>query len=55
MRVATVLFSTAHPLRILANHRKKERIELAGQEPDGLLSVNGEDVGKEALQGFGVR
>jgi hypothetical protein len=43
------------PLRIRANLLKEDRQELAGQEPDGLLAINGEDVGRELLADFGAR
>ncbi|MBI4625749.1 MAG: hypothetical protein HY736_21330 [Verrucomicrobia bacterium] len=39
-------------LRIEADVRRGERREIAGGEPDTLLSVNGRDVGRAVLAEF---
>jgi len=47
--------ATDNRLRIVARLDAQDRRELAGQEPDGLLAVNGYDVGHEILEEFGAR
>jgi len=41
-------------LRIIARLEDEDRRQLAGQEPDGLLAVNGYDLGLEMLEEFGA-
>lgn len=43
-----------NPLRIVARLKTQDRRQLAGQEPDGLLAVNGYDLGLEMLEEFGA-
>ncbi|MBI5771507.1 MAG: hypothetical protein HZA93_27285 [Verrucomicrobia bacterium] len=45
----------AGPLRIEADFATRERRVLAGGEPEGLLGVNGRDIGRELLAEFGGR
>jgi len=47
--------ATDNRLRIIARLDAQDRRELAGQEPDGLLAVNGYDLGQEMLEEFGAR
>jgi hypothetical protein len=46
---------TESHLGIVARLEAEDRRELAGQEPDGLLAVNGYDAGQEILEEFGAR
>jgi len=47
--------AAAAPLSIQADLATGDRQELSGQDPDGLLTINGEDAGRELLEDYGAR